>query len=509
MKRPPGSRGQRKKSGRAALEAPGAFARPVPRSTPHVAAIVHAWRILTTSGQDATTGPGEPTVVALSGGADSAALLIALASGHARPDSSGSSARTPGQKPSLGPLQASGGGRGGRGGRGAGGPRAGGGEGGGNAGGGGVAVHVVHDLRPRAEAMADRDACRKLCDALGVRLIEREVRVREAAAASRRQDGQTNLEAIARRLRYQALASVAHELGISFIATAHHLDDQCETVLMHLLRGASLRGLSGMSVSQALPPSLDVRPTEVDARVAKAVRGSGGGVAGAETIHLIRPLILAQVDRAACEAVCAAAGYRWAVDATNADTTRLRGAIRHELMPVIRRLRPAGPRAIARAAGAAGEAERVVVARTRSVFKKARQSPPGYADSDALTLDRLILDRPILAREPGIIIGGVLRRAIAHLLDDRRHALDRLTRRAMEPIIRAITDAARHPRTFELAQGERRGQVGPVSVRVAVAARQVELRISSTRVSAPASRADRRPRGTTTSTARGPSRRGR
>src|SRR5262249_60653931 len=81
-----------------------------------------------------------------------------------------------------------------------------------------------------------------------------------AVAAVARQEG-GNLEAVARRVRYDWFTRVARETGSPWVATGHTADDQAETVLHRLLRGAGLRGLRGIAVRRELAPGVElVRP---------------------------------------------------------------------------------------------------------------------------------------------------------------------------------------------------------------------------------------------------------
>jgi tRNA(Ile)-lysidine synthase len=107
------------------------------------------------------------------------------------------------------------------------------------------AVHVHHGLSPHADAWAT--FCRKLCKEWGVPLAVRKVRVRRSGAGP---------EAAARAARRAALARSRADA----IALAHHLDDQAETVLLNLLRGAGPRGASAMPAAGRLGGKLLLRP---------------------------------------------------------------------------------------------------------------------------------------------------------------------------------------------------------------------------------------------------------
>ncbi|HWC29578.1 MAG TPA: tRNA lysidine(34) synthetase TilS [Dehalococcoidia bacterium] len=137
-----------------------------------------------------------------------------------------------------------------------------------------------------------------------------------------------SLEDAARRARYEFLASVAAREGFSAVATGHTASDQAETVLLHLVRGAGLDGLAGMSPNSAWP--------------------MGGGVP-----TLIRPLL--RVSREQTLAYCAAARVTPLDDASNASPRFRRNRVRHELLPLLREFNPAIDDALVRLADAAGE----------------------------------------------------------------------------------------------------------------------------------------------------------
>jgi len=99
-----------------------------------------------------------------------------------------------------------------------------------------VVTHVNHHLR--AEADAEARCVHEVAGALGVECVIRDVHPRAAAG---------NLAAAARELRYAALAEVVRQRGAAAIVTAHHGTDQLETFMMSLLRGAGLDGLAALA----------------------------------------------------------------------------------------------------------------------------------------------------------------------------------------------------------------------------------------------------------------------
>lgn len=119
-----------------------------------------------------------------------------------------------------------------------------------------------------------------------------------------------SIEAAARVARYDFLAEVAREVEARHIAVAHQADDQVETILHNLLRGAGLNGLSGMTISAPVP--------------------------GHPDLTLIRPLL--GVTRAELEAYCREHGLEPRGDATNEDITLTRNRLRHETLPYLREL---------------------------------------------------------------------------------------------------------------------------------------------------------------------------
>jgi tRNA(Ile)-lysidine synthase len=179
------------------------------------------------------------------------------------------------------------------------------------------AAHVHHGLRG-ADADADEVFVRELCGQLDVPLTVFRVDTAERMAA--RGEG---LEEAARELRYDAL----HGLDVDAVATAHTLNDQAETVVMKMLRGAWTEGLAG---------------------IAAVVQGSG-------KVKIVRPML--GVRRAEVEAFLRERGQAWREDASNKDLGLMRNRVRHVLMPMLREFNPKVDEALARTAGIARDEE--------------------------------------------------------------------------------------------------------------------------------------------------------
>ncbi|MCC6868053.1 MAG: tRNA lysidine(34) synthetase TilS [Burkholderiales bacterium] len=181
------------------------------------------------------------------------------------------------------------------------------------------AAHVDHGLSPHAPRW--RAFCGELCARWDVPFLAATVAVRRADS--------TSLEAAARRARYTALVDLAARAGCRHVALAHHRDDQAETLLLQLLRGAGPRGLA------AMPPLRD------DAR----------GIAW------WRPLL--DADRADIDAYVQSHGLDYVDDESNAGLRHRRNALRHLVMPALREVAPQAVAAIARAAQHQAEAARL------------------------------------------------------------------------------------------------------------------------------------------------------
>ncbi|MCU0703649.1 MAG: tRNA lysidine(34) synthetase TilS [Fimbriiglobus sp.] len=159
-----------------------------------------------------------------------------------------------------------------------------------------VVAHLNHQLRAD-ESNGDESFVAELAGQLGVAVRTHRVSVAELGG---------NLEANARRVRYEWLKALTDEVGAGWIATGHTADDQAETVLHRLIRGTGLQGLRGIA----------------------PVRG-----------NIVRPLLW--VPRDDLLAYLDSQGQSFRTDSSNADTAFTRNRIRAELLPLLRTFNPA------------------------------------------------------------------------------------------------------------------------------------------------------------------------
>lgn len=271
-----------------------------------------------------------------------------------------------------------------------------------------VIGHIRHDLRNAPAPDNDAEAARALADRLGVPFVRADVRVRPLPG---------NPEANARAARYRALSRLARTANCPFIATGHHADDQLESVLMALLRGAGPAGLRGCHET-------------------RRYRG----------VTIIRPML--SVTRAQARGLCGEAGLSWREDDTNADTTRLRAGLRSRVLPELERLRPGAAARAARAAALLADAADLVRASAEGI--PSREIPGGVS-----------LDAAALAAAPRALAGEALRLAAVRAGETGR---DRIGPQ-LRSILAAMADGRGTPRRFPLGHAEVLVRSGSVEVR--------------------------------------------
>ena len=211
--------------------------------------------------------PNELYIVALSGGADSVALLLLLKNAHFN-------------------------------------------------------VHAAHcNFHLRGDE-SDRDEafCVELCQRFGVELHRAHFDTREYAELHK-----VSIEMAARELRYKWFEQLRQDIGAAGICVAHHRDDSVETVLLNLVRGTGLRGLTGIQPRNG---------------------------------NILRPLLC--VSRAEIETFLAKKGQKYVTDSTNWEADVQRNVVRLAVLPLLKRLNPAVAENIQRTAENLAEAQQVL-----------------------------------------------------------------------------------------------------------------------------------------------------
>jgi len=272
---------------------------PPAKSHPAVHAIASSWRRLT--GGKSVRDADRRTLIACSGGADSSALVLALAN----------------QPASI------------------------------------VVAHVVHDMRSPSESAKCLAAAKALAHALSLPFASAEVAAKAAGG---------NYESAARTHRYAALERLAAEHGCRYVATGHHAEDQLETILLRLLRGAGPKGFAAIRARRKLPSGLSI----------------------------IRPMLSLSRDQA--QALCTDCNWHWSEDATNADLSHRRAALRAKVLPILLAIDP-------HAASKAADTARLALLTADHLDRAARSLAQAAATSEPNTFDRAQLrsaDRIVL-----------------------------------------------------------------------------------------------------------------
>jgi len=252
-----------------------------------------------------------------------------------------------------------------------------------------VAAHFNHLLRPEAGE-----------DALAVKRVAAKMRVPLVLGADdvarHAREFHLSIEEAARELRYRFLFEQAEKHKAAAVLVAHNADDQVETVLMHLLRGAGLDGLTGMSL-YALPNPWS------------------------ETIPLIRPVL--GIWRSEINAYCLERSLHPLTDATNADTAFFRNRLRHELIPELDACAPGFRRRLHQTAD--------LLAADRALLDDLTAAAWDTVTAEARG-DFVTFNRPDFTQQPLALQRRLIRRAVTCLRPDARDADFALVRRALD-----------------------------------------------------------------------------
>ena len=204
----------------------------------------------------------------------------------------------------------------------------------------GYNVHAAHCNFHLRGAESDRDEafCVELCQQLGVELHRAHFDTREYAELHK-----VSIEMAARELRYKWFDQLRQDMGAAGICVAHHRDDSVETVLLNLVRGTGLRGLTGIQPRNGF---------------------------------ILRPFLC--VSRAEIEAFLSGRGQKYVTDSTNLEADVLRNKVRLQVLPLLCELNPAVSENIQRTAENLVEAQKILDAISDN-----------YKDSNILELSEL------------------------------------------------------------------------------------------------------------------------
>lgn len=191
-----------------------------------------------------------------------------------------------------------------------------------------IALHLHHGIRGE-EADRDLAFCEEVCTHLGIELISERVNIPAMA-----EEAGESIETVARRARYGFFGRIMDERGIGILLTAHHADDNLETVLAQLIRGSGTRGMRGIPTTRMLGYWTD--------RQVKLVH---------------RPLL--DFTKRDILAACEELSLDFVTDSTNSKNDCTRNRIRHTVIPELEAIagKDAPQRAAARMAHAAEEDE--------------------------------------------------------------------------------------------------------------------------------------------------------
>ena len=179
------------------------------------------------------------------------------------------------------------------------------------------AIHCNFQLRGN-ESDRDEKFCVELCQHLGVELHRIHFDTRAYAALHK-----VSIELAARELRYRYFEQLRHDIGADGICVAHHLDDQVETIMMNIVRGTGLQGLTGIHPKNGfvLRPLLGVERKDIER-------------------------FLASVN----DVVTGECGQRYVTDSTNLQEDATRNKFRLRILPLLRDINPAVTKNIAQMA---------------------------------------------------------------------------------------------------------------------------------------------------------------
>jgi tRNA(Ile)-lysidine synthase len=174
-----------------------------------------------------------------------------------------------------------------------------------------IVAHINHQLRGK-ESDRDEEFVRKLCRKWKLKFVSKSVNIRRF-----KKPGKSSIEEIAREKRYEFFGKLAQKYLATKIVLGHHADDQIETILMRLLRGAGSEGLAGIR-SKRFFGHIHIEHGHSDHH---------------EPTYIVRPLL--EITRIEILDYLNEKKLSFREDSTNTDTAFLRNKIRHKLIPYL------------------------------------------------------------------------------------------------------------------------------------------------------------------------------
>jgi tRNA(Ile)-lysidine synthetase-like protein len=252
-------------------------------------------------------------------------------------------------------------------------------------------AHVDHGMRP--ESSAEAESVARIAAGLGLVFDGRSI----GPKALGRHQG-VGIEEAMRRERYRALASVATGVGARVIATGHHRRDQAETVLLHLVRGAGLRGAGGMR--------------EVSTVGIPWWPGEGT----ATSVVIWRPLLAE--SPATLRSLVDARGLSIAEDQSNDDEAFRRNALRHRVLPMLEEIAPGAGQNMANFARLAADDNDALEAVARAALGDAHNLlGRSHLLDQPLAIRRRMVRQWVLDRAPGLELTSERTEAVVTLIE--------------------------------------------------------------------------------------------
>lgn len=239
-----------------------------------------------------------------------------------------------------------------------------------------VPVHVNHMIRGD-DANQDEDFCKEFCEIRSLKLVS----IRRDCPAYSKARG-LSLEEAGREIRYEAFKSIAQDNAKAgekkgrkpFVVVAHNRDDQMETILLHIIRGTGLDGLSGMT-----------------------------HVAEKEDYILLRPLL--DFSKKEITEYCKRKNIEYREDLTNQEDIYTRNSIRLRLMPLLREYNPKIEDSLERLSKVSRQTNSYMQNQVDKAYEKFLEKEDG---------GEIVLKGGILSEDP-VIFNGILRKALGSL----------------------------------------------------------------------------------------------